>query len=390
MAGSMRIRNFKTLTLISILLIAMPLAFQNCGRMNSSAGDATLSSMQSLSFKPSVQWDMARGNDVTVGRLSQIERWTDRTGKSIVLFPPLSSPNVVNMDRAPIVTQTSSGSLINFGNYQSLALQGGDSLTMVSSKYTVAVYLRNVSPSTGTRVLSLIPSDNSQTGYLGIDIFYLNDDKALIRGFSYFDDANKIHSEVEIPKAALDSGLSILVRFSEDPTKMRLVVNGIQGNVQSFGSPPLLGNVPRALAIHGPDLFVGTFSLAGLSIWKEELDDLQIMTMNQTFRSYYENGGTSTIGYVAQPSPGGGTGNSSITFSSVKANFSSCVSCHDQFGSRSQLMATGWVMAGAASQSKLIKSLRHQTGAVAMPKNQAALSESTIQKIETWINQGAQ
>lgn len=385
----MKFTSMQKILFTSLFLIILPLAHQNCGRLTASSGDSSLSS-QSLAFYPSVQWDMAKGNDVTVSRLSQVERWTDRTRKSIVLFPPLSSPNVVNMDRAPVISQTTTGSLIAFGENQSLSLQGGDSLTLVASKYTIGLYLRDISPGAGLRVFGLVPSDNSQTGYLGLDIYDLNNGMIRIRGFEFYDGSTYAYADVELPNATLKSGLSIVMRFSEDPTKLRLVVNGQQGAAQIQGSPPYLGNVPRTLTLHGPDTFVGSFSLAGLSIWKDELDDLQIMTLSQSLRSYYESGGTSNIGFEPNPDSGGGGGSSALTFSSVKPNFSSCVNCHDQVASRSQLMATGWVMAGNAAQSKLVKSLRHQSGALPMPRNQAALSETTIQKIESWINQGAQ
>lgn len=387
----MKFRKYVRITSIFAILIALPLVYQNCTQFGTSTyrGEEGFSSYGSLAFNPTLYWDLAHDQDVEVNRLSQVQRWVDRTGKSVVLFPPLSSPNVVNMDRAPMVTQTATGSLILFGPSQALGIQGGDSLSMVASQYTASLYVRdvnNIGP--GLRLFTLSPSDNSSTGYLVIDIYEVPNAKILVRAFEYYDNNTYGYADVELPNTALSGGLSVVARFSEDPAQMRLAVNGIEGGALAVGSPSKLGNLARVLSLHGPDHFTGGFSLAGLAVWKEELTNSQMVSLSQSFRTYYESGGTSTIGYEENSGSGGSSG--TLTFSKIRSSFNTCINCHDQFSSRSALMSTGWVVAGNSAQSQLIKALRHQAGADPMPRNQGALPESTIQQIENWINQGAQ
>lgn len=68
-----------------------------------------------------------------------------------------------------------------------------------------------------------------------------------------------------------------------------------------------------------------------------------------------------------------------------------CIMCHSsQLGSRSALMATGWVIAGNAVGSKLIRAVRHQSGAQSMPRGTSSrMSNADIERLEAWIQAGA-
>ncbi|MDP6936871.1 MAG: c-type cytochrome domain-containing protein [Candidatus Marinimicrobia bacterium] len=71
-----------------------------------------------------------------------------------------------------------------------------------------------------------------------------------------------------------------------------------------------------------------------------------------------------------------------------------CTGCHGSSGglaldSYGSLMASSTVTAGDGAGSLLVQKLRGTASGAQMPKNAAALSESTINLIETWIDEGA-
>ncbi len=394
----MRIKAF----IAVIGLIGLLTVYQNCSNLGTGTHGYDLSSLgiQGPSLSADYFWNMkGESSGVTLSRLSQVQRWVDATGESLVLFPPLSSQYVVNMDAAPMVSQTSSGSLIQFNPEQSLFVQGADVLSLVSSKYSVALYIRNVqfpNDNSGVvRVFGMKPADGSTTGYIGLDIINLGNGNAQIGGFEYHGSGLVAYSTVDVPLEQLSQGLSIAIRFSEDPANIRIAVNGVAGTNSVQGQVPLLGNVSRIFAINGPDIIKGQFLLAGLAIWKSELADQDIDTLSHSLGQYYENGGTVVVLPSPPPPPGG-----EVTFASVASHFNACTNCHAQVSSRASLLAAMgsasmgngnivWVTPGDAENSLLIKALKHEAGVMPMPMNAGALSPEAIAAISNWIAQGA-
>ncbi len=383
-------------------LVSLLTVYQNCSNFGKGTNGNDLSSLgiQGPNLNADYFWNMkAEPSGVTLSRLSQVQRWVDVTGESMVLFPPLLSQYVVNMDAAPMISQTSSGSLIQFNPEQSLFIQGADVLNLVSSKYSVALYIRNVqfpNDNSGVvRVFGMKPADGSTTGYIGLDIVNLGNGNAQIGGFEFHGSGLIAYSTVVVPISELSQGLSIAIRFSEDPVNLRISVNGVVGSVSSQGQVPLLGNVARIFALNGPDLTKGQFLLAGLAIWKSELPDQSIDTLSQSFGQYYENGGTVVVQPPTPPVPG-----TDVTFASISSHLNACLNCHAQTSSRSGLLAamgsastghanTAWITPGDAENSLMIKSLKHESGVMPMPMSAGALSPTAIAAISNWIAQGA-
>ena len=94
----------------------------------------------------------------------------------------------------------------------------------------------------------------------------------------------------------------------------------------------------------------------------------------------------------------GGDNSTCVNFSTeIKPLFSSCTGCHGSSGglslsSYTSLMTGGEsgavVTPGDGAGSLLIKKLRGTAG-TRMPKGQDPLNDTTINLIETWINEGA-
>jgi mono/diheme cytochrome c family protein len=89
------------------------------------------------------------------------------------------------------------------------------------------------------------------------------------------------------------------------------------------------------------------------------------------------------------------------TFASVQATFSkNCISCHGASRPKAGINLTSYdtimkggkegpvVVAGDPAGSKIIKALRHQPGAAAMPPR-GALPDADIANIQAWIKAGA-
>ena len=71
-----------------------------------------------------------------------------------------------------------------------------------------------------------------------------------------------------------------------------------------------------------------------------------------------------------------------------------CTGCHGGSGgltldSYSNLIAGNVLISGNSTESHIIQKLKGTASGAQMPKNAAALSESTINLIATWIDEGA-
>ena len=113
---------------------------------------------------------------------------------------------------------------------------------------------------------------------------------------------------------------------------------------------------------------------------------------------FESNGGSIDLPVVDDCGVSGGDNSSCVNFSAeIKPLFSSCTDCHGGSGglslsSYTSLMTGGnsgaVVTPGDGAGSLLVKKLRGTAG-IRMPKGQDPLNDTTINLIETWINEGA-
>jgi hypothetical protein len=406
----------KKLFFVGGFALGILIAFQNCSVGNFKATSSSLTQLNQASginTSSDFLWSLGSSTGLTVSRLQQVSRWTDSTGMAMNLYPPLmSSTNKLDLDHAPLVTSTDSGSLVNFGNGDYLTTEPGDFYQFLGQSYTVVTYVHNIvlpkaSPVVA-RIFYLRPADGSASGVLGVDVSSDGAGNAVFMAFDWYDNNNVASATLSVPIATLANGFGIAVRFSNDPTKLLLSVNGqSSAAAKIIGNVPLMGDVTRQFIVHSDGFGnAGTFDLAAIGVWKRELADAQVVYYSQSIKDQFENDGThlvdpgnnsSTTPTTTPSTTPSTTPTGTVTqFSQISSIFSSCTGCHSSsVGSRAAILATmgddgktPWIVSGKSANSLLIKSLNHVSGVSPMPANASALSATQIAQIALWIDQG--
>ena len=383
----------------SATMLAMLLAYQACstGGFEVLINSGSLSSNSTFSLADSdadVVWS-AKSSGVSTSRLKQVQRWPDAQAKGISLYPPVLSGSMqLNLDKAPLLRESDFGPLATFGIGTSLTNLVGDLSVFLSDEYTLALYVRSVVPNSDghklSRILAFSPQEDSVSGGLYIDFWDNGDGKIQINATDYFDGNAWATAFIKVPKADLTThGYAIVARFTTEASAITIAVNGRQGELASHGNAPMLGNVVRRFALHEAGDY-GSFDLGEIAIWRRTLSEEQAKAYSLALQQSYEQGGTDVN---LPPDTGGGT---QVLFSSIQSHFSVCMNCHTEVSSRTSILsavgqdgATRWVTPGQSANSLLIKSLRQQSGALPMPRNNPALSSTQIDAIARWIDAGA-
>ncbi len=87
-----------------------------------------------------------------------------------------------------------------------------------------------------------------------------------------------------------------------------------------------------------------------------------------------------------------GCGTGSITFTStiVPVLKNNCYDCHSSSNVQGGVILEGYANVKTyVSNGKLLSSIKHDGNSFAMPQGEPKLSDCLINKIETWINNGA-
>lgn len=403
----------KKLILLIVCGFTLIPAFQNCtgGGFHSDLNSVNKDSL--LSFSPmqvgaTLDWSM-KSLQPEASRLSQVSKWSDATGQGISLYPPvLAGTSILNLDAAPLLNQTDNGNLLAFGPGLELINEVGDLSAFLGQAYSISIYVRNIQLSTttgggGVRLFDFYPADGSASGYLGIQIGDVGGGNVEIQAFDYFDNNDVSYSIVTMPAASLTGGFGMVVRFSNDPTKILLSVNGTPGTYSIAGSPPLLGNVTRQLVLHGYAYNqLGSFMLGDFAIWNSELTDTQVNTYSNDLMISYNQGGSGggpTPTPTPTPTPSQ-TGTPQPTYTYLSQNLfgasgSNCVGCHSappgdsggyDFSSYTAITTGGGISTANPSASPIYQQI--QSGN--MPQGGAHVSAAIQAALLQWIQNGAQ
>jgi hypothetical protein len=391
----MGLGNMKIKLVIAILAASGFVLFQNCSMstMHSESGSFDTSTIMNTA---DVSWTIRAQKGVSLSRLSQANRWTDRTGGMVSLFPPLM-PNSTqaDMSKAPYLVTTSSGPLMSFSDGTYLTTQVGDANLFTGQAYSTVLYVRNlVFPQTAfprqVRIFELIPEENgAASGWIGIDFYQLEDGRIQVNAFQYYGNGTATVYLVRLPASSLSEGFGVAARFAVDPAQVFLSVNGADGELVTAGSPPVMANVNRRLFLSSQYIPVSGFDMAEFGLWKREFSPPETTYFSRAIKEVIERGGTALVnpGSVAV----------SGAFAAVQSHFSSCTECHS-VGNAQQVRSNAggvlnpgvpWVVPGNSAGSLLMKSLRHQAGADPMPRNRGPLSATALTAIAAWIDGGA-
>lgn len=398
--------------ILPVLILAM--VFQNCTKFTSQ-GSSDVSSQKVMDLASQITSDFfwttvdptgmtAPASFLSINRLQQTQRWMDSKAGAVALYPPLGSTNLVSYDRSPTVQNTNNGPILSFGENQALTIEPGEFSSTLGQAYSVVIYINNLamptSGSGGVRIFEMPPADGSASGYLGLDVSVdTATNQAIFQAYEWYDGQTAEFATVKMDASLIKSGLGIAIRFSNDPTKMRLNINGNIGTLSAVGTVPMLGNVTRVLSMHGPNFGqYGSFLLAGFALWLSELSDSDVDMYGPAIKSYYEMAPanataspTPAPGASPAPSPTPGSGN--LTYASISSSLQVCAQCHSVSKSdlltNNQYSGKAWVIPGDPANSPIIWALNGTNGAAQMPKGMSPLSSDQITAIQTWIQQGA-
>lgn len=385
----------KNLPLLFLLMILVP--FQNCSWTARDDGSVDLLSMHGfrLSHYADLAWS-ARGNSgLTVTSLDQVRRWTDQTNNLVALFPPLiTGSSQPDLSRSPELDP--SGRFVRFTENSHLTPQVSDDAFFRSDRYSIVFYVRNVSIPAGqsVRIFDLATASSAAHGWLALDLIDVGGGQFQVNAYSYFEGNSARISYDRFPANLLNQGLGVAVTFPSDPNQVRVAVNGtlatlLWNDKDGGGHPPAQGNVTRQLFLKSAGPSAGSFEMGEFGLWKRAMAEDELRYYSSTIKASFE-GKRITEG----PPPVGNPTDGKIKFSSVQGHFSSCTGCHN-VSSRGSVLenrnssGSPWVTPGNAGASRLIKALRHESGAAAMPQGGSPLSPAAIDAVAAWIDDGA-
>ncbi len=339
-------------------------------------------------------WNTQRLENIIANNFSQSENWLDAGSGKIGLYPPLRlNSTSLDFEKAPLVEEDLDGKVyLNFKDKKELRTLTENIRTFSSDNYTVAFFINSVDVVNGqyktTRVFDLLSPNGASDGYVGVDV-----SATQVSTFYWFGADSYYWLGYDVTSEDLEKGLAVILRTGPDHESMALSVNGKLAEIKSSSAmlPPRLANVGRHFRLNTEYASVG-FNLYEIAVWFKPLSD---QTLNEYSQAYYNSYVLGLSGAV-----GGGSGGSiddgfAKVFSVLNKSRASgsCVSCHGSIAQKSGFlsitsMSSGeaWVKKGDAANSLVIKAIRRQQGALAMPPSGNQLPEDEILTIENWIN----
>ncbi|MBN8536284.1 MAG: hypothetical protein J0M15_04490 [Deltaproteobacteria bacterium] len=346
----------------------------------------------------------------------RIERWYDATGKFIPLYPAfVAGTKTLDMDHSALWKSTEKGPRLSFEARTSLTSIAQDSSAFLSKEYSILLFVGNLKIPTTTenatdpkriRLFTLSPVNSEEAGLFVVDVFKDANKKANFQATYWFNGTTYSTSIFSLPGENLAQGFAIAVRYPTNGRELMLAINGELGSEKTsvVGTLPNMGFVNRNLELHSSYYAnQGSFEFAEIGVFKKSLSDEELKSHSLgLFRTHELQLPTSIADDDSSGDRDSNENPKEVTFSSIKSIFqksingSTCIGCHSAFlSSRDSLLAAttqgkgNWVVPDNSAGSLLIKSLRHQSSATAMPQGGGQMAETDIAALENWIQKGA-
>jgi hypothetical protein len=294
--------------------------FQNCTSSHDGgvkAASTNVPPFSLLNTDADYVWTLQNGiTSLSLLHLNDVAEWRDGRGAGVFLYAPLQyGSNQIDLTRTPTLGKINGGSIVNFSVNQTLQSFAGDQAAFLGQEYSFALYVRNlklpVGPppplgipvSTSLQILQFMPFDGSaDSGTLTLQVGYFDVDHSQIYAQAWFS-AGYAMAAVTVANTDLAGGFGIALRFSNDPAKMLLAVNGQTSTFTSWGTPPLLGDVARQLSVNGSIYGTGWgFELSDLAMWKRALSDKETQNYALALQQVHDGGAGGALSL--SPSPG--------------------------------------------------------------------------------------
>ncbi len=352
------------------------------------------SQFSAYDYDADMVWNTQRSENFVVNNFLQTKTWIESFSGNLGLYPPLrNNATSLDFEKAPLLETTADQKVyLNFKDQKHLRSLNENLTSLLSERYSVGFFINSVDVSAATnnftRVFDLISPNGFSDGYVGVDVT-----STQVKVFYWFGQESQHWLLYDIAAEDLQNGLAVLVRLGPDYESLGLSVNGkmAQKSYTSTVPPPRIAYVSRQLRINTEFTNSTGFHLYEIAIWLSSLSDQTLKDYSQAYYNSYVLGLSGAIS--------GGPKKDTIDdgFSQVltvlnKARASgSCVSCHGAITQKSGFLGAkssnvSWVKPGMASDSLVIKALRHQSGAKVMPPTGSQLPANEIKIIEDWIN----